>query len=85
MPLGNFGGAATATTTAVDANMGLSSVVPAARSVHRFGGDYSMGPAPPSKAPALYDDDCASTWWPDVLSPTDEEMGVLSKMFGIQP
>ncbi|KIO12395.1 hypothetical protein M404DRAFT_124379 [Pisolithus tinctorius Marx 270] len=27
----------------------------------------------------------ASTWWLDVLSPTDEEMNVLSKVFGIHP
>ncbi|KAI6135207.1 hypothetical protein EV401DRAFT_2203894 [Pisolithus croceorrhizus] len=27
----------------------------------------------------------ANTWWLDVLSPTDEEMNVLSKVFGIHP
>ncbi|KAA1107560.1 CorA metal ion transporter [Puccinia graminis f. sp. tritici] len=27
----------------------------------------------------------ASTWWLDVLSPTDQEMKVLSKVFGIHP
>ena len=89
VPLGPFGSVATATTTAVNLNMGSGSATPAARSIHRFGGDYSIGsappPGPPSKAPAMYDDDDANTWWLDVLSPTDEEMRVLSKVFGIHP
>jgi magnesium transporter len=33
----------------------------------------------------VYDDDDANTWWLDVLSPTDEEMRVLSKVFGVHP
>ncbi|KAJ3772146.1 hypothetical protein FB446DRAFT_689752 [Lentinula raphanica] len=31
------------------------------------------------------DDPESSTWWLDVLSPTDEEMKMLSKVFGIHP
>ena len=89
MPLSNLGGAATTTTTTVNTNMGSGYATPAARSVHRLGGDHSVGsapaPGPPSRIPALYDDDDANTWWLDVLSPTDEEMRVLSKVFGIHP
>ena len=89
VPLGHLGSAATATTTTVNMNMGSGYATPAARSVHRPGGDHFMGsappPGPPSRTPALYDDDDANTWWLDVLSPTDEEMRVLSKVFGIHP
>lgn len=31
------------------------------------------------------EDPDALTWWLDVLSPTDEEMRMLSKVFGIHP
>lgn len=89
MPLGHLGSAATTMNTAVNMGMGSGYATPAARSVHRLGGDHSMGSAPgpgqPSRTPALYDDDDANTWWLDVLSPTDEEMRVLSKVFGIHP
>jgi magnesium transporter len=41
---------------------------------------------PPSGPPGNADDDPeAFTWWLDVLSPTDEEMRMLSKVFGIHP
>jgi len=87
-PLSNLGGAG-ATTATGNMNMGSGYATPAARSVHRFGGDYSTSSVPPSgpppRPPALYDDDDANTWWLDVLSPTDEEMRVLSKVFGIHP
>ncbi|KZV87631.1 cora-domain-containing protein [Exidia glandulosa HHB12029] len=32
-----------------------------------------------------HDDDEQSTWWLDVLCPTEEEMRLLSKVFGIHP
>jgi magnesium transporter len=80
------GGPATATTMSVNMSMGSGYATPATRSVHRFVGEGSApAPGPPSRTPALYDDDDANTWWLDVLSPTDEEMRVLSKVFGIHP
>ena len=89
VPLGHLSSVATTATTTVNVNMGSGYATPAARSIHRFGGDHSTGsappPGPPSRGPALYDDDDANTWWLDVLSPTDEEMRVLSKVFGIHP
>jgi len=36
-------------------------------------------------APTAEEDPDAYTWWLDVLSPTDEEMRMLSKVFGIHP
>jgi magnesium transporter len=35
--------------------------------------------------PSAEEDPDAFTWWLDVLSPTDEEMRMLSKVFGIHP
>ena len=76
-------------TTTVIMDMGSGYVTPAARSDHRFGGDHSMGsappPGPPSRGPALYEDGDADTWFLDVFSPTNEEMRVLSKVFGFHP
>lgn len=48
------------------------------RDLNRPGGRYS------DIAP-WKDDDDANSWWLDVLCPTDEEMRVLSKCFGIHP
>ena len=88
VPLSTISGATATTTTTMNTNtnMGSGYATPATRSVHRLGGDPSAasGPPPP-RAPALYDDDDVNTWWLDVLSPTDEEMRVLSKVFGIHP
>jgi magnesium transporter len=36
-------------------------------------------------APTAEEDPDAFTWWLDVLSPTDEEMRMLSKVFGVHP
>ncbi|KAG7562679.1 hypothetical protein FFLO_01839 [Filobasidium floriforme] len=43
------------------------------------------GGSPPMKGQADMDDPEARTWWLDVLSPTDEEMRMLAKVFGIHP
>jgi len=40
-------------------------------------------PQPPSKTASPEPE--ATTWWLDVLSPTDEEMRMFSKVFGIHP
>ena len=89
VPLGHLGSLATMATTAVNVNMGSGYVTPAARSDHRFGGNHTMESTPPpgpsSRGPAPYDDGDADTWFLDVLSPTNEEMCVLSKVFGIHP
>ncbi|KAI6094133.1 hypothetical protein EDD16DRAFT_1883208 [Pisolithus croceorrhizus] len=46
-------------------------------------GEKPLGdPGKPSGSSSDYE---ANTWWLDVLSPTDEEMNVLSKVFGIHP
>ncbi|KAH8830973.1 manganese resistance protein MNR2 [Flagelloscypha sp. PMI_526] len=49
---------------------------------------YFPSPKPPSAMPGLtgaVDDDDSGAWWLDVTSPTDEEMKMLSKVFGIHP
>lgn len=43
------------------------------------------GGPPPSGKPTAEEDPEAYTWWLDVLSPTDEEMRMLSSVFGIHP
>jgi magnesium transporter len=79
---------------AAHTSMGSGYATPAARSVSRLGIGLGLGdpsgsaaataPLPP-RGPVVYDDEDANTWWLDVLSPTDEEMRVLSKVFGIHP
>lgn len=80
-------GATTATTlnTSMNTNVGSGYATPTTRSVHRLGGDHSVSSAQPPRVPAVYCDDDVNTWWLDVLCPTDEEMRVLSKVFGIHP
>lgn len=46
-------------------------------------GDGDQSPRSPAKAPIQ--DPEASTWWLDVLSPTDDEMRMFAKVFGIHP
>ncbi|KAG8715229.1 CorA metal ion transporter [Ceratobasidium sp. 423] len=41
-------------------------------------------PEDPSKT-QVHDEDEVNTWWLDVLSPTNEEMSMLSKVFNIHP
>jgi magnesium transporter len=43
------------------------------------------GAAPTPPPPNPDDDPEAYTWWLDVLSPTDDEMRMLSRVFGIHP
>lgn len=43
------------------------------------------GAAPTPPPPNAEDDPEAYTWWLDVLSPTDDEMRMLSRVFGIHP
>ena len=82
-------GATIATTATVNTNTNMNmrsgSATPTTRSVHQLGGDHSSSSAQPPRAAAVYCDDDATTWWLDVLCPTDEEMRVLSKVFGIHP
>ncbi|KAJ9107186.1 hypothetical protein QFC19_002846 [Naganishia cerealis] len=40
---------------------------------------------PPNPTKSVEDDVETQTWWLDVLSPTDEEMRMLAKVFGIHP
>ncbi|CED84366.1 Mg2 transporter protein, CorA-like/Zinc transport protein ZntB [Phaffia rhodozyma] len=52
------------------------------------GGGFSHGYSPKNEGSILGDvdgDPEASTWWLDVLCPTDDEMKMLSKVFGIHP
>jgi len=49
-------------------------------------GDGNKNQKPRSGVLLRTDEDAeASTWWLDVLSPTDQEMKLLSKVFGIHP
>ncbi|KAF8528803.1 hypothetical protein BU17DRAFT_36833 [Hysterangium stoloniferum] len=47
--------------------------------------DGGLGPPPEKKGRTLEDDWEGNTWWLDVLSPTDDEMRMLSKVFSIHP
>ena len=64
-------------------NPKISMVAKATKSANARATGRSPSPPPPSKD---FDDDPESkTWWLDVLSPTDEEMRMLAKVFGIHP
>ncbi|BEI87494.1 uncharacterized protein CcaverHIS019_0102120 [Cutaneotrichosporon cavernicola] len=66
---------------------GLSLTAPIAQHWQQAAITKSMAiagaPTPPPPHPD--DDPDTTTWWLDVLSPTDEEMRVLSRVFGIHP
>ncbi|GAA98017.1 uncharacterized protein L969DRAFT_46361 [Mixia osmundae IAM 14324] len=47
--------------------------------------NHLQGSKPKSNVMRTDDDAEANTWWLDVLCPTDQEMRVLSKVFGIHP
>lgn len=65
---------------------GVSLTAPTPQSWHQAAMNKSANPLAPTPPPPNPDDDPDTyTWWLDVLSPSDEEMRVLSRVFGIHP